>query len=342
MWIAESGRMIAATPKILPAVYNDAMTYYEQLKILNAKLNECIETFNAYGGDMVDTAKQYTDIQIKALQQSITSDLAKTEQFVLNEIANLKASLQGELDSAIIDFKSEAAEIVDKLDKEADKLSYTINTLQVSINTLWEAFASYKIDVDKQIVDSLEIFRQEIERLVASKLGSEIIVQNPVTTTLTNLNQALSDLLAIVQVQGYITAAQYKSLNLTVAEYAALKITAIQYKYRGIWIFFKRLFLKPFKEDIDKEFNEVYQEFDRVEENKYMMSPFTFQKDLIKNVVMHLARLHQHYITVAEYKAENLTAADYEGLKLTAYEYVWDNPFYKAKTMLSRLESRKK
>lgn len=69
--------------KILPLVYDDSLSYYEQVVKLVSKTNEVVEAMNNLGLDILDKAHEYTDEQI-------TQRLA-----VVNELINeLEQSFQ--------------------------------------------------------------------------------------------------------------------------------------------------------------------------------------------------------------------------------------------------------
>lgn len=321
-----NGRMIAATPKILPAVYNDALSYYEQLHILNGKLNEVISIFESYGSTMLVSANEYTDSQIAALNTSIQQQLANYQSTINYQIQQLQQQIEEELDNALEEFKTQANALIAKLNDEVNKFNLQFNELQVAINTLFDALGRTKVELRQEIQNEIESLKVYLDQQVASKIGTEIIVNNPYTKTLTNLNMALSDLYNITATQGSLTVDQYRELSLTADIYKLMYITANDYKYRAIWIFFKPLFLQDIDIEIMKLKAYINNQIAVLEKKQYMQSPFTGTQELIPNVIYKLAQLHFKTLTANEYKIMALTATDYADHKITAYEYIWDNP----------------
>lgn len=321
-----SGRMIAATPKILPAVYDNAMTYIEQLHILNDKINEIIGIFNEWGGSMLNSANQYTDAQIALLQTTITNDFNNYKNEINADFQSLKQEIESELENALDSFEVQANELIDKLNSEVNKFNTQFNQLQISINALFDMLGRNNAALRQEFQESFQGMQAYINQQVASKLGSEIVVNNPYTQGLSNLDKALQDLYNIVGTQSALTVDQYRELGLTADIYKQMQITANDYKYRAIWIFFKPLFLQDISIEIMKLKTYVDTQIAQLQQQQYMQSPFTGTKDLIPNVIYHLAQLHFKTVTANQYKALDLTADVYEGKLITAYEYIWNNP----------------
>lgn len=328
------GRMIAATPRILPAVYEDAMTYLEQLRILNDKLNEVIDVFNSYGDELLTESKDYTDQQFLILQKDMNDTLSQFRQELDNGLDDLDATLTAELaqfreraEAEFAWFHQRADELFDMFVEETTKLNENINRLQIAVNTLFDALSRTKLEMREEMQSELSKIVTWMQNAMAAKTGEQIIVQNPVSRTLTTLNVALKSITFVLKGMFSLTANEYKSLHLTVEEYKALQISANNYLYKARWIFFDRLYFP----ELDKRFGNVYDyinhEVEALNKNHYMVSPFDGVVTPINNVVYELAQLHMDGITADQYREALLTADAYRDKQISAYDYAW-NGFY--------------
>lgn len=328
------GRIIAATPKILPAVYDDALTYVEQLRVLNCKLNEVIDEFNSYGDELLINSKKYTDEQIKILNDKMTVTLQEFKEQIDNGLADLDATLTDKLDefderaeAEFAWFRQRADELFEMFVEETTKLNENINRLQIAVNTLFDALSRTKLEMRKEIQAEIEKIVKWLEQALAAKTGDQIIVKNPVTMILTSLNVALESLANVSKLMFSLTVDEYNSLQLTVDEYAAYQITASDYIYKGRWIFFHELYFP----DLDMRFDEVYgyinKEVEALVKNHYMVSPFDGVVTPIANVVYDLATLHMNPITADQYNELLLTVDVYNEKQITAHDYLWNGYF---------------
>lgn len=319
-----SGRVVALTPKILPAVYNDAMSYYEQLHIINDKLTEVINEVNTWGTTTLDHANAYTDQQVAALEKRTNEQIIAIQAQLNAQFIQLKEEIEAELDNALAQFEQEAQELLNKLNEEINNFNSIINNMQIDINVLFDMLGRLRVEMNEEIAAQIGAVMKKIDDALASKLGSSIIVFNPYRKQLTNLDVALADLFSITYRMFALTADEYRRLQLTVDEYVAMDITANDYLYKGRLLFFMELYFP----DVDERFAAVYgyinMEVAALDKNHYMISPFTGVITPINQVVYNLARLHMYGITANQYRDALLTVDEYKNKKITAHDYAWD------------------
>lgn len=328
------GRMIAATPRILPAVYEDAMTYIEQLRILDAKLNEVIDVFNSYGDELLLDSKKYTDEQILALGSRVDEQLAEMKNQIDNGLADLETTLNNELeefrtkaDAEFAWFRQRADELFQMFVEETNKLNERITQLQIAVNTFFDALSRTKTEIREEMNNRFEEIVTWLEQSMAAKSGDQIIVKNPITKRLTSLNVALESIVDVFQMMFALTVNEYKSLNLTANVYKDKKITANAYLMQGRWIFFHQLYFP----DLDQRFEELYSYVDKeaakLVRAHYMISPFSGTSEPISKIVYELARLHMRGITAAQYRDALVKAQTYHDMQISAHDYAW-NGYY--------------
>lgn len=325
------GRVLKSTPRILPAAFDDAITYLEQIKIVNDKLNELITAFNEMGDDTLQAAMQYTDQQVAASESKITAQINALQESVNQQFKQLEQQIQQELDNAIEDFKEEAQRLLDEFQQAVETFNSRLSQLEISINTLWDAFARNKYELRQLINERYAEILQHVNDLVAAKTGNSIIVYNPAQQTTTTLNVALADLFLITREMFCLSAQEYADLQLTAQQYADLEITANEYVYSGRLIFFHQLYYA----DIDEQFNKLYEYVNAQVEglkNEWLMwNPFSGQYVPVYQVVDILAQFHMWGLTAQEYAELDLTAQEYADKEITAYEYAV-NGYYILKT----------
>lgn len=326
-----TGRMLALTPKILPAVYEDAMTYYEQLGIVNDKLTEVIDVVNSFGTTVLDASMQYTDSKVGALATETQAQL----EDLRNQINTLSktlydkimAEVQEELDSALAEFKETSEKILEEFVTKVAEFNQRMDELQIAINTLFDALERSKLEMRQQMQREIDKIIAYLDDAVAAKLGRDIIVVNPVTKTNSSLDKALQDIfLWIYNVFG-ITASEYKALQLTAQEYKEKDITAIEYIMHGKLIFFREMYFPTYDEDFEKVYDYINDLCEAQDKQHYMISPFDGKWTPIKTVVYSLARLHMRGITAEQYQNALLTADAYKAKNIGAHDYAW-NGYY--------------
>lgn len=336
------GRMLAATPRILPAVYDDAMTYLEQLHILNDKLNEVITVFNDYGDTMLDQSKQYTDSQIALVKGEFDTQLAAIQTSLNQQFAALEAEITKELAEALSEFKDVGNQLLAEFAEQTKKLNSQIAQLQISVNVLFEVQGRNKLEMRQEMQRAINNVMQYVDDALAAKMGSQIIVNNPYRKSLTSLDIALADLFSITYNMFSLTVDEYKSLHLTVDEYQDCDMTANEYLYQARWFWIRELYFP----DIDARFAKVYgyinEQVEMLDKNHYMISPFDGTVQPINRIVYQLARLHMYGITADQYLAATLTADAYKEKQITAHDYAWNGYYliYTDATPLPTLEEQ--
>lgn len=274
--------------RVLPLVYDDALSYYEVLAKVSKKLNEAIETLNelaetvanietdfySYADEKFLEAKNYADGKVNALAlvvdekyDTLDSKIDSTATILRNDYIARDNVLQDNINACLSEIESNYRKIKAYVDTE---------------NANLKAYVDYE----------LEIFKQEIIEL----LPDNISIYNPVNGKLQPINTVIESMYNALRYDA-LTCSEYDSLNLTASEYDNLGLSAYDFDLYG-----KKLLYK--------------------DNNHYMFSPFTGEYVTIKSVIYELAQLHAvSPITAINYDNLEISATDFEGYDMTAYDY---------------------
>ena len=107
---------------ILPAVYEDSLSYYEDICKLIAKINELVDAVNNIKLDILDEANAYTDEEIRKMESRVND--------AVNSVIALKQEIENEFD----DFKNITQETLNEFSEKIDLLYDHVNDIVYSIN----------------------------------------------------------------------------------------------------------------------------------------------------------------------------------------------------------------
>ena len=107
---------------ILPAVYEDSLSYYESICKLIAKINELVDAVNNIKLDILDEANAYTDEEIRKMESRVND--------AVNSVIALKQEIENEFD----DFKNITQETLNEFSEKIDLLYDHVNDIVYSIN----------------------------------------------------------------------------------------------------------------------------------------------------------------------------------------------------------------
>ena len=184
--------------KVLPTVYEDALSYYETLCKISAKLNEVIEQLNQYDPESV-------------VNEVISERLAAyTNTTVVPLINDAKAILQASIDNLSDDYYA---------------YKQTINNQIGELNTRLTGLGITVAGIEDRCKDYTD-------QKVAEVVYNLPLMPSPLTGEDVTVFQAINELAEMMK-NDALTAAQYDALNLTAAAYDAEGLTAFQYDWHG-------------------------------------------------------------------------------------------------------------
>ena len=184
--------------KVLPTVYEDALSYYETLCKISAKLNEVIEQLNQYDPESV-------------VNEVISERLAAyTNTTVVPLINDAKAILQASIDNLSDDYYA---------------YKQTINNQIGELNTRLTGLGITVAGIEERCNDYTD-------QKVAEVVYNLPLMPSPLTGEDVTVFQAINELAQLMR-NDALTAAEYDAKNLTASAYDAKLLTAFQYDWHG-------------------------------------------------------------------------------------------------------------
>lgn len=260
------------------------------------KLTAQVETLNSW---MATHKTEYAEA-IKRLT-ALENEINTFEARINKAFDDLKAEQQQQFNNLVADIDRRFAALVNTVNQ-------TITELQTQVAN---EIARLRIEVKTAITtinDLLESNNEYILEVVENKLQKwlddlpdydTLMVLNPVRGYRTSIQIAINDLYSYAAVNA-ITAREFDELRITAIQFDNLMITAGEFDRNAK----ERLGYK------DPRF--------------YMISPFTGENVLIKEVVRSLAALHMNAITAIEFDTLAITAEEFDTLAITAYNFDWN------------------
>ena len=277
-WIFKCYQKIVDDIKALQEWQSTHKVEYQELLAEVRRIANEIDTFEAA------VNKEFADLTAK-----LEKDFADLKAEVEKELADTKVEIEDEFNTAIADFTNVFNELRSSVESDIASMKVEINRLLLYLET------------------QISVINDEIRGYVDDRLAEfiahlpdyeNLIVNNPVTGTQTNVQTAINDLYLHFNVFG-LTAAQYDSLQLLARVFDAKELTAYEYD------------------------SQAYNLLEYPDPNHYMRSPFNGL--IVKNevVILDLANLHKNALTAAEYDALEIEAANFDAMELTAYWFDW-------------------
>ena len=174
---------------ILPAVYEDSLSYYESICKLIAKINELVDTVNNIKVDMLDEANAYTDEEIRKMESRV------------NDAVNSVIALKQEIENEFNDFKNITQETLNEFSEKIDLLYDHVNDIVYSINAR----------TDLAIKQNNDFIFREIE----NNILKNITVLNYFTGENVSV-QEMFNYLAMFHLENAMTYAMLYTKNITV------------------------------------------------------------------------------------------------------------------------------
>lgn len=299
------------TVPIIPLEYNDSLSYLEQLYKILDKLNETIDTVNAWTKSYQD----YTDAEIAKLKADLLAYIDQQDGIIRADLTQLITQINTDLTQQIMDLDQsvntrianlqrnvdqQIAELKDLINQYIDYVDYSLKVLRNEVETKLTAVYSY---VDTQI--------DEVIKMIGEIQVDQSTLLNPVNNEFEKTQQVIDSMYHNLKAWAF-RADRYEQLGLTADEYDDYEVRAWSYDYLGKWW----LWQKP-----ELEF--------QIAQNWEMFDPFTGKKEGVQDVINQIiAFVNVKSLTAKEYDDMMLEAEYYDSLLITAYNYDFNGSVY--------------
>lgn len=195
--------------RVLPAVYDDSLSYYEQLCKIKYKLNEVIKNLNDLEENLPSYVKQAIDEALGGWEERMEAQFAEQNERIAaaeKKIDDSLDAMQAQLDAAIREMEQ---------------------TINAQLNALYLILVN-GINANRAYIDSqISLLKAEFPDL------STVYVISPVDGQLVKIQDCVNDMYNVLR-YGALTAAQYDALQLTAKEYDDKNLTAFTYDMYGL------------------------------------------------------------------------------------------------------------
>lgn len=232
----------------IPTVFDDALSYYEELCRIQYKLNETINAYNVlidyYNSlDGLLEEMQATMAQVKA---EIAALEAEQQRFIA-QINQQFSDLENSLESEIQDNLTQLTTLINsEIAKQNQYLNAQLNILNDKIesnNTELRAWVNEQLaEFAKQIPELQNVSVVDPETGKTVPLQQMIdklydVVVQPMWNPITGKSETVRDVVRLNselhKVAGSLTASEYDALHITAGEYDAKHLTALQYDWHA-------------------------------------------------------------------------------------------------------------
>ena len=274
--------------KVLPLVYDEALSYYEQLCKVTKTVNDSVEAINDLNTAVTDITGNVTQI---------------------NDLLDEYDTKFSEYDSRFNDLETRlTAQINNNVKALKDYIDSTLAGIEAEIKTIIEKEIKYFYDnIDKITQDIKDEFELEVKRLIESIPDlTTIEVINPVTGRLSKVQVALDDLFMNTRYNA-LTVDEFNHLHLTVNECNSLMYHSASTGWSIMtWLTeAKELFDKNLKHRMANVITGAWQDFKKsIEENTDMLRVCGC-------------------LTASEFAALNLTVDEFNEIGATCEELAW-------------------
>ena len=195
--------------RVLPAVYDNSLSYYEQLCRIKYKLNEVIKNLNDLEENLPSYVKQAIDEALGGWEERMEEQFAEQNARI--------AAAEKKIDDSV-------AEMQAQLDAAIREMEQTINA---QLNALYLILVN-GINANRAYIDSqISLLKDEFPDL------STVYVISPVDGQLVKIQDCVNDMYNVLR-YGALTAAQYDVLQLTAKAYDDKSLTAFTYDMYGL------------------------------------------------------------------------------------------------------------
>lgn len=186
--------------KVLPAVYDESLSYLEQISKLAYKLNETIDGVNALNDNVDVLNDSVTDLNNRV--EAVEGEISGFEAEVNRRVDELEIALTAKIDNAVVLMEEKVDEKLSTVDVKIDEIDARVNELDEYVHSTIDTITrDVMILVNTEIQRIQELyssFEDDMKQYVEDKVA-EVIAQIPDLTNI-YVNSPASGRLVKVQV----------------------------------------------------------------------------------------------------------------------------------------------
>lgn len=204
------GVRISRCDKVLPTVYSDSLSYYEELCKFVEKLNEVIDFANNLTDEVLEEAKAYTDSAIAQTFEEVDRKIAELTQLIQTteeDMEQLVADTVTQFNQLIDDLQSQYNRFTQIVNANIDRIEREVGDVN---DRLDDSIVAINESVDLKILRNNEYLIDEI----AGNLPNELKVLNALEGVRMTV-QDMFDYLCDLHITDGITVTELASRELT-------------------------------------------------------------------------------------------------------------------------------
>ena len=223
--------------KVLPAVYDESLSYLEGLSKLTYKLNETINATNALNDNVDVLNDSVTELNDRVT--AVEGEIDGFEAEITRRIAELEVSLTNRIDTAITDMENEVDTKLGEVDTKLSDMEVRIAEMEryvqetvAQLTAEFEALITAEIQRINELYKSFEIeMRQYVEDTVNELIQNipdltNIYVVSPASGKLVKVQVAINEVFDF-NLYNALTCDEYNELGLTCNDINSLMVDSL-------------------------------------------------------------------------------------------------------------------
>ena len=242
--------------KVLPAVYDESLSYLEGLSKLTFKLNETIGSVNALNDNVEVLNDSVTALNARV--EAVEGEIDGFEAEVTARVNELEISLTAKIDESVAEMEQKVDDKLATVDVKIDEIDTRVTELEIyvreSLDRLTREFTEIINTEIRKLNEQFDLLEQELKDYVQYEIAkliadipdlTNIYVNDPVTGKLVKVQKALDDVFWFAQYYA-LTCDEFNMLGFTCDQINNMAIDSIPRGFTIIeWLHdAKRLLLK--------------------------------------------------------------------------------------------------
>lgn len=230
--------------KVLPAVYDESLSYLEQLAKLTFKVNETIEATNALNDNV--TVLNDDVFKLNQRVEAVEGEIAGFEAEINQRVDALERELQSQIDTAISDMENQVDSKMNEVDVKINELDTRVSEIEIYVQTTVENLIHQFHDMIQTEIERLnelyESFEAEMKQYVEDTVNelienipdlTNIYVIDPTSGELIKVQDAINNIFYFNLANAF-TCDEYNQLHLTCNQINSLRYNGVA---RGLTVY---------------------------------------------------------------------------------------------------------